>query len=119
MPGASVRSRGNLLAVAPLPPLLRPSGVRHQPQIPYSTAIPVTRPRGFKPLTFGSVASQSIRPNSPKTCQKLDRHHPHTLASPLESRCEFGAGADDRVSGHENRSRRVAVRARAYGPLTG
>src|SRR5215207_8628529 len=55
MPGASVRSRGNLLTVAPLPPVLPPSGVRHQPQIPDSTAIPVARPRGFEPLTFGSV----------------------------------------------------------------
>src|SRR5215203_1468395 len=63
MPGASVRSRGNLLTVAPLPPVLPPSGVRHQPQIPYSTAIPVARPRGFEPLTFGSVVAK----NSPET----------------------------------------------------
>src|SRR5829696_6150516 len=55
MPGASVRSRGNLLTVAPLPPVLPASGVRHQPQIPYSTGILKARPRGFEPLTFGSV----------------------------------------------------------------
>src|SRR5215217_8018785 len=55
MPGSSVRSRGNLLTVAPLPPVLPASGVRHQPQIPYSTGILKARPRGFEPLNFGSV----------------------------------------------------------------
>src|SRR5665648_357197 len=58
MPGASVRSRGNLLIVAPLPPVLPPSGVRHQPEIPYSTGVRVARPREFEPLTFGSVAAK-------------------------------------------------------------
>src|SRR5215211_5187696 len=59
MPGASVRSRGNRLTVAPLPPVLPPNGVRHQPQIPYSTGALKARPRGFEPLTFGSVGGGS------------------------------------------------------------
>jgi hypothetical protein len=45
-----------------------------------------------------ALASQSLRRN----CQKLARNsiiiRADTLASPLESRREFGAGADDRVS---------------------
>src|SRR5215204_4311450 len=78
MPGASVRSRGNLLTVAPLPPVLPPNGVRHQPQIPYSTGILKARPRGFEPLTFGSVApnlalaGQISPPKSPSNRQEFD-----------------------------------------------
>jgi hypothetical protein len=63
------------------PPVLPPNGVRHQPQIPYSTGLLKARPRGFEPLTFGSVAdaysrdlalaSRILRTKSPGSRQKI------------------------------------------------
>jgi hypothetical protein len=94
MPGASVRSRGNRLTVAPLPPLLPPSGARHQPEIPYNTGIRGARPTGFEPVTFGSVADSqrnrygSRKPNLErrlaKTRQKLDHPPGHARFSARE-----------------------------------
>jgi hypothetical protein len=52
---SSVGSSGNTISVALLPPLLPPLGVRQWPETPYSTGIPLARPSGFEPETFGSV----------------------------------------------------------------
>ena len=53
----------------PVAPVLPPLGVRRRPEIPYTKGF-VTRPRGFEPLTFGSVDRRlrrefgSSKPNS-------------------------------------------------------
>jgi len=69
-----------------LPPVLPPHGVRQAPKIPSSTGIQVARPRGFEPLTFGSVDRRgsarfgSSKPNAgsqvaKKSPESQDRGH--------------------------------------------
>src|SRR5215217_801359 len=119
MPGSSVRSRGNLLTVAPLPPVLPPNAVRHQPQIPYSTAIPVARPRGFEPLTFGSVVAKKspksrcrgifgrgylTPPRSLATRERARARHADRRPRLVPSRRELRAGEDAPLSKEQRAS---------------
>ena len=125
--GVAVRCSGAAICD---PGRLSPRGVRRAPKVPLRHRDPADAPERIRTsdLRFRrptlcrptlSLASQSSRCNSPKTRQELD-HHPGTLASPLDSGCEFGAGADDRVSSFAGArgaaAETIAARRKARAP---
>jgi len=61
-PENRVRCSGNPVTVAPLPACCHPGAFGNRPKFPSAKRNSTARPRGFEPLTFGSVATGPASP---------------------------------------------------------